>query len=219
VVLVTGGTGGIGSATCRALASAGFRPAIGYHRQVAEASALAHETGGVAVPLDLTDAAQITDAITTLVAAGAPLTGVVLNASPPPRPAPFGTITPEELHAQWTVNVRGHQQLIAEAVRHAFRAQRQGRVIGVLTSGMGHGIGTAASNLGAYLIAKFGLQGVLALAAADYPWLQVRAVAPHFTETAMLTAFDARYLEQRRAEQPFASPQTVAREILAHLTD
>jgi 3-oxoacyl-[acyl-carrier protein] reductase len=68
----------------------------------------------------------------------------------------------------------------------------------------------AASGMGSYVIAKFGLAGVLAAAAADYPWLRVRSVSPGYTETPMLAAFDERFLAMQRERAPFETPEEVA---------
>lgn len=216
-ILVSGGAGGIGAAVCRQLAERGYHPVVGYHASAEKAEAVARTCGGSVVALDLTDLAQVQRAVEDLAQRPLATIGVVLAASPPPRPAPFGTITPDELQAQLAVNVIGPQQLLAGLVRHAFRPHRRGRVVGVLTSGMGTGLGTAAANLGAYLMAKHGLAGVLATLAADYPWLTVRTVSPGFTETPMLNAFDARYLEAVRAQRQVALPDDVAGDIVTAL--
>ena len=54
-VLVTGGSGGIGSACVRAFAAEGARVAVHWHRGEERAQALAAETGGIALQADLTD--------------------------------------------------------------------------------------------------------------------------------------------------------------------
>ena len=59
VALVTGGAGGIGSAVCRALAAAGWRVAVHYHRSAERAEALARELGGLALGADAGDAAEV----------------------------------------------------------------------------------------------------------------------------------------------------------------
>ena len=72
------------------------------------------------------------------------------------------------------------------------------------------GIEGAASGMGAYVIAKHGMAGVLAMLAADYPWLRVRVVRPGYTETRMLEAFDERFLAMQREKAPFQTPEQVA---------
>jgi NAD(P)-dependent dehydrogenase (short-subunit alcohol dehydrogenase family) len=73
----------------------------------------------------------------------------------------------------------------------------------------------ATANMGGYLIAKFGLAGLLAVVAGEYPWLRVGSVAPGFTETAMLEAFDPRFLELLRTRRRFHTPDEIAGQILA----
>jgi 3-oxoacyl-[acyl-carrier protein] reductase len=57
-ILVTGGSGGIGSAVARLLAGEGARVGVHYHANRAAAEALAAEIGGVALQADLRDEAQ-----------------------------------------------------------------------------------------------------------------------------------------------------------------
>src|SRR5262249_21993999 len=114
----------------------------------------------------------------------------------------------------WQVGVLGPQRLLALLVRHFFRKVRRGAVVGVLTKAMGEDGGNAASGMGAYVVAKWGLAGVLSALAADYPWLRVRSVKPGFTETPMLQAFDGRFLAVQREREAFRTPQEVASQIL-----
>jgi len=210
--LVSGGSGGIGAAVCALLAARGFRPIVGYHRNAAAGEAVAQRTGGLSLALDLSDQASIQTAVAQL--EGTALAGVVLAGSPPLSPVPFGRITADQMQQQWQVNVLGPQRLLAELVRRCFRQHKQGSVVGVLTRAMGgfeaDGTGGAASGMGAYVIAKHGMAGVLALLAADYPWLRVRSVKPGYTETRMLEAFDERFLALQREKAPFQTPEQVA---------
>lgn len=213
---MSGGSGGIGSAVCDALAARGCVPLVGYHRNADAANAVAARTGGQAIALDLSSDASITKAVDEL--EGLPrLEGVVLAGSPPLALTPFGKIGADDMLAQWQVNVMGPQRLVAELVRRCFRRHKAGAVVGVLTQAMGggaSGIDGASSGMGAYVIAKHGLAGVLAMAAADYPWLRVRAVRPGYTETRMLDAFDERFLDMQREKSPFATPEAVAATII-----
>ena len=218
VVLVTGGTGGIGAALCRRLAAIGDHPIIGYRGDADAALTLATEIGGDAVKLDMADASSIEAAVVWMKEKKPEVSTLVLAASPPPTLAPFGKITDADLSAQWEVNVLGVRRLVAGLAKACFRKRKQGQVIGVLSAAMGDGRKAASSNMGAYVIAKYGLQGVLAAAAADYPWLKASWVSPGFTETPMLNAFDDRFLEMTRAHAPggrFATAEEVAGDILA----
>ncbi len=211
--LVSGGSGGIGAAVCELLAARGFTPVVGYHRSAAAADAVAQRSGGFGLALDLSDEVSIRAAMTQLEAVPH-LAGVVLAGSPPLSPAPFGRITADEMQLQWQVNVLGPQRLLAELVRRCFRKHKQGAVVGVLSRAMGgsatDGIVGAMAGMGAYVIAKHGMAGMLALLAADHPWLRVRAVKPGYTETHMLEAFDERFLALQRAKAPFQTPEQVA---------
>jgi 3-oxoacyl-[acyl-carrier protein] reductase len=207
--LISGGSGGIGAAVCERLAERGYVPVVAYHRNAAAATAVAQRCGGIGLALDLNDEASILAAAAELEALPR-LAGAVLAASPPLSLAPFSKITAAELQQQWQVNVLGPQRLLAELVRRCFRRHKQGSVVGVLTQAMGDGIQGAAAGMGAYVIAKHGLAGVLAALAADYPWLRVRAVKPGYTETRMLDAFDERFLAMQREKAPFRTPAQVA---------
>ncbi len=212
--LVSGGSGGIGAATCAQLASHGFIPVIGFSQNAQAAAAVAHRANGITLPLDLTSKTAIDAAIAGLANREERLAGVILAGSPPPRVGPFGQIDREEMNQQWQVNVAGPQRLLAGLVRCCFRKAKRGIVLGVLTKAMGDKTTNAASGMGSYIIAKYGMAGLLAVLAADYPWLRVRSVAPGFTETAMLGVFDDRFLEAQRASRQFETADQVAAAIM-----
>ena len=218
-VLVSGGSGGIGSALARRLAASGYVPIIGYARGSLAAGALAAETKGMALPLDLTEPAAIDAAVDRLAEGATPLAGVVLAASPPPVIEPLFKIAEEEMARQWTVNVNGPRRLLGGVVRRCLRARKRGWVVGVLSRAMGVNE-PAAKSMGSYVIAKYGLLGLLKAVEAEYPWLRVLTVNPGYTETAMLEAFDERFLDQMRARAPsgrFSTPEEVAGDIMARI--
>jgi NAD(P)-dependent dehydrogenase (short-subunit alcohol dehydrogenase family) len=214
--LVSGGSGGIGSAICAGLAVSGYKPVVGYHRNRDAALQVAERSGGVALPLDMTSDASIDAAAQTLGELPR-LYGAVLAGSPPLCPVPFGKISAEHMHEQWQVNVLGPQRLLAELVKRCFRKHKAGCVVGILTRAMGDDQTPVASGMGAYVIAKFGMAGMLALLAADYPWLRVRSVSPGYTETRMLEAFDPRFLELARSKAAFQTPEEVAAQVMAEV--
>lgn len=217
-VLVTGATGGIGQALCRCLASEGLRPLVGYRPQrESEATALARDCGGFPLALDMADKHSIDQAIAQIAEIPVSLTSVVIAASPPPSLARFGQITEADMDLFWTVNVSGPQRLLAGLVKNFLQREKRGSAVALLSEAMGNDDVGATPNMGAYVISKYGLAGVMALLAADYPWLVVKTFAPGFTDTPMLKAFDARYLELQRARAPFADPAHVAEDIARFL--
>ncbi len=211
--LVSGGSGGIGAAICAELAAHGYQPVVGYHRNQSAAEEVAQRTGGTCLQLDLTALESIESAVAKLSELPR-LAGVVLAGSPPLAPGPFTKISAQDMLQQWQVNVLGPQQLLAGLVKNCFRKHKTGSVVGVLSRAMGDEHTPAASGLGAYVIAKHGLSGVLSLLAAEYSWLRVRSVKPGYTETRMLEAFDSRFLELARSKAPFSTPTEVASRIV-----
>jgi 3-oxoacyl-[acyl-carrier protein] reductase len=79
-VLVTGGAGGIGTATVRAFAEEGARVVVHYRTKDAQARALAAEVGGVALRADLTSEAEVEALIPEAVKALGRLDVLVANA-------------------------------------------------------------------------------------------------------------------------------------------
>jgi 3-oxoacyl-[acyl-carrier protein] reductase len=86
--LVTGGAGGIGAATARALAAEGVKVAVHYHSSAAAAEQLAEEIGGVALQADLRDEAAADALVPNAVEALGRLDACVANA---------GTWDPEDV--------------------------------------------------------------------------------------------------------------------------
>ena len=71
--------------------------------------------------------------------------------------------------------------------------------------------------MGAYVIAKHGLAGLLAVIAAEYSWLRVRSIRPGYTRTPMLDAFDARFIELQEQVKPIRTAEAVAGDILEEI--
>jgi NAD(P)-dependent dehydrogenase (short-subunit alcohol dehydrogenase family) len=217
--LLSGGSGGIGAAVASQLADRGYRPVIGYNRNAAAAEDIAQKNGGMPLALDLSSSASIEAAISQLAAQDAELAGVLLAGSPPPALHAYGKAPPDEMARQWQVNVVGPQLLTAGLVRSCFRRVKAGTIVGVLTKAMGENGRGASSGMAAYVIAKYGLAGVLASLAAEFPWLKVRSVRPGYTETHMLTAFDPRFLELQREKEPFQTAEQVASAIVREIAE
>ena len=216
-ILVAGGSGGIGAELCAAVAVRGYRPIVSYRRSRERAVQIAVASGGDALALDLIDPTSIERAIDEIAAGGSDLAGIVFAATAPLRLEPLSRVSADDFDTQWRIHVQGPRQLLAGLIPRCLRRQRRGTIVGVLSQAMGSETQPAMAMLAPYVVAKHALAGLLAATAADYPWLSVRTVAPGFTRTALLDAFDPRFLAQIEDRHPVSAPEDVAREIAACL--
>jgi len=212
--LVTGGSGGIGSALCRLLASNNFIPIIGYNSNSVQAKNLAIETGGIALKIDMKSFDSINNAVQAIednIKDNGKLVGVILGASPPPDLLPFSKLTSKHLMNQFQVNVTGSHQLISTLIKRFFRENKSGIIVGILSKATGNKDNPPSSGMGAYVIAKKALHTMLEVCRVEYRWLKIRTVSPGFTKTDMLKVFDPRYLEMIESKNVFSTPEEVAR--------
>ncbi len=214
-VLVTGGSGGIGSALCRQLALRGIRPVVGYCHRAEVATKLAIELEGEALCVDLADADSLHVAAAHL--ADRNLIGVVLNGSLPPSICRWTDATAEIIGEHWRTAVLGNHVLLSALIATCFQPRHSGTVVGVLSEAPG-GKGRAMAEVMPYAIAKAGLQALLDTLAAEFLWLKVGYVRPSFTDTAMLHVFKPRMVDILRAQGRVSSPQDVAATIMAELS-
>jgi NAD(P)-dependent dehydrogenase (short-subunit alcohol dehydrogenase family) len=220
-VLISGGSGDIGVALCRELANAGYRPLVGYSKNAAAGEKVASETGGLALHLDLSDEGSIDKAVAQILAEEFPLAGIVLAASPPPTILPLFKIPESDFADQWHINVDGPRKLLADIIRKSMRPNKQGWIVGILSQAMGSP-DLAAKNMGSYIIAKYGLLGLLKTLETEYSWLNVISVKPGYTETKMLDVYDDRFLDQLREKEPidrFSLPEEIAQEIIMRIPE
>ena len=215
--LVTGGSGGIGSAICRLLVINNFIPIIGYNSNSIQAKNLAIETGGIALKINMNSFDSINNAVQTIednIKDNDKLVGVILGASPPPDLLPFSKLTSKHLMNQFQVNVAGSHQLLSLLIKGFFRENKSGTIVGILSQATGNNDGPPSSGMGAYVIAKKALHTMLEVCSVEHRWLKIRSVSPSFTKTDMLKVFDPRYLEMIESKNVFSTPEDVARLVI-----
>ncbi len=124
LVFVSGGTGYLGEAVCRAAASHGARVIFSYQRNEAKAKALASELpGGRAIRLDIRDRAAIEDAAGDI-HRDAEAVDVLVNNAAVSQVMPFSMLEAEDLDLLLDVNVRGTFFLTKALVRRMVRRKR-----------------------------------------------------------------------------------------------
>jgi 3-oxoacyl-[acyl-carrier protein] reductase len=206
VALVTGGSGGIGAAICRALAERGAGVAVGYGGSARAAEELAAEIGNAeAFGADMADPAAPARLVGEVQRELGPVDVLVANHGRS-RPAAYEDVTAEEFDRTLAINLRA-PFLLAQAALPRMRERRFGRIlfissVAAFTGGM---VGPD------YAASKAGLHGLVHfLAARSAPdGVTVNALAPALIDTPMLPG-DAEKLTERIPVGRLGTPQEVA---------
>jgi 3-oxoacyl-[acyl-carrier protein] reductase len=205
--LVTGGSGALGAAVCRALARDGLHVIVHANARLKQAEALAGELGAAeAVAFDVTDAAATGAAIERLLAAG-PIQVVVNNAGFH-RDAVMAGMSHEAWRAVIDVSLNGFFNVTQPLLLPLLRT-RWGRIVNVSS------IAALLGNRGQanYAAAKAGLIGAtraLALECASRG-VTVNAVAPGVIESDMSAgAFPPERIRALVPMQRAGTPEEVA---------
>jgi 3-oxoacyl-[acyl-carrier protein] reductase len=209
--LVTGGSGGIGSAICRRLAADGFQVLVHANRQPVTADELVAEiaaSGGSAQAcvFDVTDGPATAAALERILEAG-PIQVVVNNAGIHDD-AVFPGMKPAQWHRVIDVSLNGFFNVTQPLVMPMVRT-RWGRIINITS------VAGIAGNRGQvnYSAAKGALHAAtktLSLELASRG-ITVNAVAPGIIETGMSqAAFDAKAIAQLVPVKRAGRPEEVA---------
>ena len=224
VVLVTGGSRGIGAATARAAAEAGAAAAIGYREDADAASSVVksiRDTGGVAEAFraDVSDPAEARRMISAVEDSFGRIDGLVNNAGIMPS-SPLVDMSDEEWDAVLRTDLFGPFYCSRAALPGM--VQRGSGSIVMISSRLGQ-IGWP--ELAHYSAAKAGLLGLTKSMAREFgpKGVRVNAVAPGFTITDMTRDIvDTESGRRRLAELPsrrFPEPENVAAAVVFLLTD
>ena len=213
MILVVGGSGGIGAEVCRALGDRKLRPIVTYANSRERAETIAAASNGKAIPLDLCSPKSIAQTVDALAGMDELLDGVVLAASAPLQLISLSKVTDAEATLHWQINVAGPLELLRLAIPRLMQPHRRGVVVGVLSAAMEGNSGKPVKGFGPYVIAKFGMQGLLAVLEAEWPWLTVRSVKPGYTDTPLLGGIGETFVDYLRRRGELSDPVVVAKGI------
>ena len=202
VVLITGGSRGIGAATARRFAAGGCKVVINYHRSQAQAEALAAEIGGWAVQADVADPVQV----------GRMVDNLICNAGIAQQKL-FGDLTDDDWRRMFAVNVDGVFHAVRAALPH-FIHRKAGRIVTV--SSMWGQVGGSCEV--AYSAAKAAVIGLTRALAKELgpSGITVNCVSPGVISTEMNAHLDREALAALTEETPLGAigtPEDVAEAI------
>jgi 3-oxoacyl-[acyl-carrier protein] reductase len=222
VAVVTGGTGGIGSAICRAVAAGGFRVAVGYARSREAAEKLAADLPGdghLALSADVTDSAAL-GAAAARVGTELGRADALVNCAGTTRfvPHPDLDALDDDLI----------DRILATNVRGPLAAVRAFRPLLDLSTWPGGGVVVNISSIAAvtamgsniaYCASKAALDNVTkSLARALAPRIRVVSISPGVVDTDFIRSLDPAWRDEQVARTPLARlcrPEEVASAVLA----
>jgi 3-oxoacyl-[acyl-carrier protein] reductase len=185
-VLVTGASGGIGSAAARALAADGARVGVHYHSNRAAAEAVAAEVGGVALQADLRDETAADALVPAAVEALGRLDACVANAGTwDPEDVPVARMSLDRWRATLEANLTATFLTARAYLRHVEATGAGSLVLVASTSGLfgeaGHADYSAAKAAIAQGMAMSLKNEIVKVA----PLARVNVVAPGWTVSPM----------------------------------
>jgi 3-oxoacyl-[acyl-carrier protein] reductase len=222
VVLVTGGSNGIGADSVRQFAQQGARVVIGYHRGRERAEALLRElpgTGHAVMHVPLEDSAAHAALAQTMTQNFGRLDVLVNSAGYTRRIAhnDLDTLTPELFNQLLTANAGGTFSL-TRALMPLLKQSGSGLVINVSSVSAFTGSG---SNV-AYCAAKAAMDTMtMALARAFGPAVRFLCVSPASVDTGFVEGRSREEIEKKAAKSPLGrlvTPHDVALAVLACAT-
>jgi NAD(P)-dependent dehydrogenase (short-subunit alcohol dehydrogenase family) len=198
VVLITGGTSGIGRATAIAFAREGATVVVSGRRKAEGAETVTHveKAGGrgLFVQSDVSDEAQVKSLIDTVVKEFGRLDIAFNNAGIEGTPTPLVDATVEHYTRVYDINVKG--VFLSMKYEIAAMLKSGGGSIVNTSSALGH---IAMPNMGLYTGTKFAVQGLTKTAALETAkqGIRVNSVSPAVIETEMYDRFSGKGTPQQ----------------------
>jgi 3-oxoacyl-[acyl-carrier protein] reductase len=226
VAVVTGGTGGIGRAICRALAGAGYAVVVGYGKSAREANALADQltgAGHVALPAPVTHSGGLAS-LAAAVRESYGRCDVLVNCAGTTRFVSHGDLEGLDdalIDQILATNVRGSFAPLRALLPLLRESPHPGGAVVINISSIA--AGTAMGSNVMYCASKAAVDNMThSLARALAPQVRVLSVSPGLVDTDFVKSLDPKWRDEQAARTPLgrlAAPEEVAAAVLVAVRD
>ena len=206
IAVVTGATGGIGSAICHALANEGATLVAGYHQSESKANSLVSSLAGssveghFAVAMPVTDSAALRDAVSVILQK-VPRVDILVNCVGTTRFVPHAdldSLDDDLIDEILRVNVRGVYSTI-RAFRETLASSGAGLIVNISSIAAQTAMGSNVM----YCASKAAVENMTrSLGRALAPRIRVVAVAPGLIDTDFVKSMDVEWRNQQAQSTP-----------------
>lgn len=209
VILITGGSSGIGKATAKLLTGLGAKVAITGRDEV-KLKAVAQEIGALAIHADVANDADITKTFESILAHYGALDVVINNAGIGTH-LPISELSRSDFEKMFQVNVFGAAMMTKHAAE-IFKKQNGGTIINVGSTSSLSGYQTGS----AYAASKFALRGLTQCQQAELRPHNIRVMLVNPSE--IPTAFGQENREEREPQAKKITSLEIAHTIVSMLS-
>jgi 3-oxoacyl-[acyl-carrier protein] reductase len=226
LAVVTGATGGIGAATCRALADEGFSVVVGFRESEARANSLAATLSGsghMALRVLVTDSKSL-EAMSAAVRKRYGRCDVLINCAGTTRFVPHADLDSLDdalIDNILATNVRGSFAAVRALLPMLKESEFPGGAVVIYISSIA--ARTAMGSNIMYCASKAALDNITqSLARALAPAVRVISVSPGLVDTDFVKSLDSVWRNEQAAKTPLgrlAAPQEVAAAVIVAIRD
>ena len=221
VAIVTGGSGGIGSAIVKALGKNGYRPVIVYNNNVDSVIELQKEVKkSIAIKCDVSSEAEVQSMVKVVLGKMGRIDVLVNGASPAIKYSKFLEKDLKDFISHMNVTYFGAVNCIKSVIAQMIK-QKHGNIINILTQNV---ISSPQPGFSDYVSAKYALLGLTKCLAVEYAGknIRVNAVSPGMVETNMIKNLPPKAIEITKETTPLgrlATTNDVANAIIFLISD